>query len=65
MLATSLRIGETLAISWSDVDLEAGTVRVAGNVRRTAAEGLHINRYQNNKLTHRVLELQTWAIEML
>jgi integrase len=65
MLATSLRIGEALAISWQDVDLEAGTVRVAGNVRRTTAQGLHINRYANNKLTHRVLELPTWGIALL
>jgi integrase len=28
MLATGVRIGETLAVYWSDVDLDAGVVRI-------------------------------------
>lgn len=31
MLATGLRIGEALAVAWSDVDLDAGTVEVDRN----------------------------------
>ncbi|MCY4726739.1 tyrosine-type recombinase/integrase [Nocardioides sp. STR2] len=34
MLATGIRIGEVLAIRWSDVDLEAGTVTVCGTIIR-------------------------------
>lgn len=33
-LRTGLRIGELLALSWDDVDLKAGTIRVRRSVRR-------------------------------
>ncbi len=33
-LRTGLRIGEVLALSWDDVDLKAGTIRVRRSVRR-------------------------------
>jgi integrase len=39
-IACGLRRGEALALRWSDVDLDAGTVRVARTLSRTAAEGL-------------------------
>ncbi|MFB9672811.1 tyrosine-type recombinase/integrase [Microlunatus capsulatus] len=34
LLATGLRIGEALAVRWSDIDLEAGTVDIHGTVLR-------------------------------
>jgi Phage integrase family len=40
MLATGLRIGEALAVSWSDVDLEARTVEVDWKLIRIKGEGL-------------------------
>jgi integrase len=65
MLATSLRIGECAAIHWPDVDLQAGTLRVRGNVVRLRGRGLLVNQYESNKLTHRTLRLPNWAVEML
>jgi integrase len=40
MLATGLRIGEALAVAWSDVDLDAGTVDVDWKLIRITGEGL-------------------------
>jgi integrase len=34
MLATGLRLGEALAVRWSDVDLELGTVKVRYTLER-------------------------------
>jgi integrase len=39
MLATGLRIGETSAITWSALDLDAGTVEVRGTVIRIKGRG--------------------------
>jgi integrase len=39
-LATGLRIGEALAVAWSDVDLDAGTVEVDWKLIRITGEGL-------------------------
>lgn len=38
MLATRVRIGEALAAVWSEVDLEAGTVRITGTLARVKGE---------------------------
>lgn len=40
MLATGLRIGEALAVSWSDVDLDAPTVEVDWKLLRIKGESL-------------------------
>ncbi len=40
MAATGCRIGEACAVRWEDVDLELGTVTIAGTVTRVAGEGL-------------------------
>jgi integrase len=37
---TGMRRGELLALRWSDVDLEAGTVSINGTLSRTKADGL-------------------------
>jgi integrase len=39
-LATGLRIGEALAVAWSDVDLDAGTVEVDWKLIGITGEGL-------------------------
>jgi integrase len=38
LVNTGLRRGEALALQWSDVDLEAGTLRVRGTLARVAGE---------------------------
>ena len=40
MLAAGLRIGEALAMTWADVDLDAGTVEVDWKLLRIKGEGL-------------------------
>lgn len=64
MVATGLRIGEACAITWSDVDLDAGTVTVSGTVLRIKGQGLVISR-PKSAAGERVLELPSWCVEML
>ena len=42
LLATGLRVGEALAVTWDAVDLAAGTVEVRGTVIRVKGRGLVI-----------------------
>ncbi len=43
LIGTGLRIGELLALTWDDVNLEEGTIFVRSTVSRTKAKGLVIN----------------------
>ncbi|MFB6718904.1 tyrosine-type recombinase/integrase [Kribbella sp. NPDC056345] len=40
MLGTGVRIGEALAVTWSQVDLEAGTVEITHTIARVRSQGL-------------------------
>ncbi|TCO15718.1 hypothetical protein EV652_12191 [Kribbella steppae] len=40
MLGTGVRIGESLAVLWSQIDLEAGTVVITDTIARVTVEGL-------------------------
>jgi integrase len=64
MLATGLRIGEALAVTWADVDLNAGTVAVDHKIIRIKGEGLHRIR-QLKAGEGRTLLLPPFAIDML
>ena len=64
MLATGLRIGEALAVSWSDVDLDARTVEVDWKLIRIKGEGLrHVRRVKGGD--DRTLSLRQLAVDML
>jgi integrase len=65
MLATGLRIGETSAITWESLDLEAGTVEVRGTVIRIDGQGLIIKAKPKSKAGWRIIELPRWAVAML
>ncbi len=65
LLATGLRIGEALAVRWSDIDLEAGTVDIQGTVLRLRQGGLIIKPSTKSAAGQRILELPSWAIAML
>ena len=65
MLATGLRLGEACAVRWQDVDLKVGTVEVVGTVLRIKAQGLILKPSPKSEAGERILELPTWAIEML
>lgn len=65
MLATGLRLGETCAVRWQDVDLDHGTVEVVGTVLRIRGQGLILKPSPKSKAGERILELPSWAVEML
>jgi integrase len=65
MLASGLRIGETSAITWPALDLEAGTVEVRGTVIRIDGKGLIIKPKPKSKAGWRIIELPSWAVAML
>jgi integrase len=64
MLATGVRIGETLGVFWSDVDLEAGTVAVDHTVIRVKGRGL-VRKSTKTEAGERTLALPSWAVAML
>lgn len=64
LAATGLRIGEACAATWSDVDLDAGTVTVSGTVLRVKGSGLVISA-PKSAAGERVLELPIWCAELL
>jgi integrase len=64
MLATGLRIGEALAVTWADVDLDAGTVEVDWKLVRITGEGLRrVRRLKAGE--GRTLLLPPFAVDML
>jgi integrase len=65
MLATSLRVGEALAVTWDAVDLSAGTVEVRGIVIRVKGRGLRIKPAPKTRAGFRTLVLPSWAVEIL
>lgn len=65
MLATGLRIGEASALTWAYVDLEAGTVEVAGTALRLKGQGLVIKHSAKSSAGNRVLVLPRWGVQLL
>ena len=49
MLATGLRLGEALGVTWADVDLAAGTVSVTRTIVRIKGRGLVANRVKSKR----------------
>ncbi|MGW7680624.1 helix-turn-helix domain-containing protein [Kribbella sp. NPDC054772] len=64
MLATGVRIGESLAVLWHQADLEAGTVAITHTIARISGEGL-IRKATKSKAGERLLHLPDWALTML
>lgn len=67
ILATAVRIGEALAVRWSDVDLEAGTVTIAGTLAWTDEKPARLYRqaYRKGDTDHVVHTLPDHAVTML
>lgn len=64
MLATGGRVGEVMALSWDDVDLEHGTVHLRHHIVRVKGEGLA--RMPGTKRGDgRLLRLPSWAADVL
>ncbi|MBA2560043.1 MAG: tyrosine-type recombinase/integrase, partial [Propionibacteriales bacterium] len=64
MLATGLRLGEALGVTWSDVDLSAGTIAVRRTVVRVTGKGLVAKRVKS-RASERGLLLPPWCVELL
>lgn len=64
MLATGVRIGEALAVSWDDVDLDARTVDVEWTIVRVRGQGLR-RMPPKTESGERTLPLPGFAVEML
>src|SRR4051794_16857044 len=64
MLATGLRLGEALGVTWSDVDLAAGTIAVRRTIVRVAGQGLVAKRVKS-RASERGLLLPPWCVELL
>jgi integrase len=65
MLATGERIGETCAVTWEALDLDAGIVEIRGTVVRIKGQGLWINPKPKSRAGYRKLALPSWVVEML
>jgi integrase len=66
MLATGCRIGECLAIGWTEVDLEEGTVDIAWRLVRQKGVGLRrMASTKTGEKGERLVPLPGWAVTML
>jgi integrase len=64
MLATGVRIGEALAVVWSQVDFQAGTVQITSTLVRVKGEGL-LRKGTKSRAGERTLPLPESAVAML
>jgi integrase len=64
MLGTGVRIGESLAVLWSQVDLDAGTVEITSTIVRLKGEGL-LRKRTKSRAGQRLLHLPDWAVAVL
>jgi integrase len=65
LMATGLRIGEAIALTWDAVDLDEGTVEVRGTVIRLTGQGLLLKPKPKTKAGYRTLLLPIWCVDML
>jgi integrase len=65
MLATGQRIGETAAVVWDALDLDAATVEIRGTVIRIKGKGLVIKPAPKSEAGYRTLVLPSWCVAML
>lgn len=65
MLGTGCRIGEAMAVSWDEVDLEVGTVAIAWHLVRVKETGMVRQAGAKSEAGDRVLRLPSWCRDML
>lgn len=63
-VATGLRRGEILALRWSDLDLDAGTVTVSRSLSETKERGL-IFKSPKSRSSKRVVSMPSFAVQAL
>lgn len=65
MLGTGLRIGEAVALTWDDLDLDAGTVTVRSTAVRDEAGAWVRQGHAKTQSSHRTLQLPAFSIAAL
>jgi integrase len=65
LLATDVRISEAIAVDWSAIDMEQGTVEIDYKVMRVKGAGLQRVRRMKSEAGHRTLPLPLFAMRML
>lgn len=65
MLGTGCRIGECMAVSWDEVDLEGGTVAIRWRLVRVRGAGLQRLPGAKSEAGDRVLRLPSWCLDVL
>ena len=65
MIATGCRLGEALALKWSEVHLDSATVEIRTTAIRVKGEGVVIKPSPKTSSSRRVLELPSWCVETL
>jgi integrase len=64
MLATGLRLGEALGVTWADVDLSTGALVVQRTIVRGKGKGL-VAKWVNSRASERGVVLPSWCVELL
>ncbi|TDO58219.1 phage integrase family protein [Kribbella sp. VKM Ac-2571] len=64
MIATGERIGESLAVTWRDLNRETGEIDCSHQIQRIKGKGL-VRRRVKSSAGDRIVGLPTWALEML
>ena len=64
MLATGLRLGESLGVTWADLDLVAGSVTVQRTIIRVQGQGLVAKRVRSRASERRLL-MPSWCVDLL
>jgi integrase len=64
MLATGVRLGEALGVTWDDLDLDAGTVDIQRTIIRVKGKGL-IAKRTKSRASQRGLLLPRWCVALL
>lgn len=67
MLGTGARIGEALAVRWSDIDLGATkpTVTISGTIQQFSGVPIYRQNWTKNTAGYRVVVLPRFAVDML
>ena len=64
LLATGVRLGEALGVTWADINLDSGLVSIERTVVRIAGQGL-VAKPPKSRTSYRVLPLPRWAVDLL
>src|SRR5262249_37510597 len=65
LAACGCRIGELLALTWANVDLDAGTISIEGTVIREPGAGLFVQQHTKSMAGMRTIRLPDWAVAIL